>query len=714
VCSSDLQALAVAGHPINSIGAVYFSKTPIEDSAMTAVTGTDNDGKVISGEYANKAWIRRYTGDQTAADFILRTQLQAWTTDHVGNGIPYVAIQYRYDEKTYQRGKPDITCIVEGAKVYDPRKDSTNGGSGAHRYDDVDTWEYSNNPALCLAWYLITEIGLGEDPERIDWPLVVAAANECDELVAIPGSQTQKRYTCNAVLTTAARFEDNITTLATAMMGTCYYSGGKWLMYAGAWRAPTFALTQDDVIGDFQIITAMPYQERYNAVRGRYLDAGRDYQEVEFNPRKIVQYATDDGEELWKEVVFPACTNEYEAQRNAIIALRMSRNKKAVTARFGMSAWGIRPMDLGTLTIPEIGWANQSVMCESWRFMPEGYIEASFREAYATDWSDPIVQDYGPPGEIAAPISGAYRPTSPDNLTATGIRNAIVFNWDAPAERSSGITYTLYEHTSVTPFSAASVAAQGIIGNNYTLVRPDEVTRYYWVTARDFYSGLESDPEPVGSGVSGRTAFAEGVPTVNVSPSSVYTLLDGVSTGNSASVTASASGGVSPYTYAWTRISGSTAITANSASAATTTFNVSSIADATTLEAVFRVTATDDDLLTDTADVVVTFERSDTGVELGLTLDKSSVYKFTTTTSSTTSSVTATRIGGQSPYSYAWTRISGSTSITATAPSSRTTAFSATGLTVAGAVAVFRCTVTDGASATATADCTVTFEYEIP
>jgi hypothetical protein len=78
----------------------------------------------------------------------------------------------------------DLTAITVTARmkvVYDPRKDSTNGGSGAHRLADPATWEYSTNPALALADFLFsTAYGKGE---TLDWPSVAAVANVCDQTV---------------------------------------------------------------------------------------------------------------------------------------------------------------------------------------------------------------------------------------------------------------------------------------------------------------------------------------------------------------------------------------------------------------------------------------------------------------------------------------------------------------------------------------------------
>jgi hypothetical protein len=64
----------------------------------------------------------------------------------------------------------------------------------------------------------------------------------------------------------------------------------------------------------------------------------------------------------------------------------------------------------------------------------------------------------------------------------------------------------------------------------------------------------------------------------------------------------------------------------------------------------------------------------------------------------TSSSTTANVTGGVGPFTYAWTRQSGSVAITATAPSSATTSFTATVAVADSFTAVFICTVTDTAT----------------
>jgi hypothetical protein len=69
----------------------------------------------------------------------------------------------------------------------------------------------------------------------------------------------------------------------------------------------------------------------------------------------------------------------------------------------------------------------------------------------------------------------------------------------------------------------------------------------------------------------------------------------------------------------------------------------------------------------------------------------------------TTAIVTVTASGGTSPYTYAWTKVSGDT-FTVTAPTGAATAFQITVAVAETKSAVYRCTVTDDVAATYTVD----------
>jgi hypothetical protein len=471
---------------------------------MTAITGSANDGKVTTGAYANQAWVRRYLGTSTqAADFILDNALTVWTSAHQGKGVAYLAMQYAVEETVFKAGKPQVTALVQGKKVYDPRQDSTNGGSGSQRLATPSTWTYSANPALCLADYLIDDkLGLGETTARVDWAMVATAADHCDELVAIPTATTQKRYTCNCAIYTTTAYELNIAALSGAMLGSCIYSGGQWRMWAGVWIASSFQIADSNVVeSGIDLATAYPYKERWNGVRGTFINPAMFYAPDDFPPTQDATYVTADGESVFKDLRLDACTDVYEAQRAAILLTRKSRNKKSATIRCDMSLFRVRPGETGIVTIAELGWSSKTVRCEGWKFNPRGFVELTIREELASDWNDPLEADYLTPLAITTPTPVYFTPDPVQSLSITNTPKGPALYWQAPALFPSGAKYEVYQGTAATPFSSALKVYEGD-STQVTLAIGDTIPRYYWVLVR-MPSGTASATTPATTGLAG-------------------------------------------------------------------------------------------------------------------------------------------------------------------------------------------------------------------
>ncbi|MBT9373505.1 hypothetical protein, partial [Rhizobium sp. CSW-27] len=70
----------------------------------------------------------------------------------------------------------------------DPRKDSSIGGAGDHRWGDDSTYEFTENPVVMdynyrrgFSWNGDLFLGMGMDPDLLPIDRYVTAANICDE-----------------------------------------------------------------------------------------------------------------------------------------------------------------------------------------------------------------------------------------------------------------------------------------------------------------------------------------------------------------------------------------------------------------------------------------------------------------------------------------------------------------------------------------------------
>lgn len=476
------QLIVLAGHICSALRDVWFNQGPVASNMIGAVIGSLNDGAITTGEFGNKVWARRYNGTQSQVDYILNDAWPGfWSTDHVGRGLAYIALQFKYDAEVYANGKPDVKVLVDGKIVYDPRLDTAPGAdisNPAHR-------AFSSNPALCIVDYLLdAELGVGESPTRMDWVSVVAAANTCDELVTIPGNQTQKRYTCNVVLQSTDDYQTNLQVLAGAMQGAVLYSSGRWVLFPGKYLTPSFSITDDDVAGQLEFRTAIPYKDRWNAVRGQFYDPDNMYQPMEYSPARVETDEENDGELVWREMNIGTCTDTYEAQRNAMVEQRKSRRRKTWDVALNYGSYGIRPGEFGTISITELGLVNATVRCLGWKLDGATMsIQLSLAEVDSNDWNDPAPSTYATKGSIMGAAQASFVPAPISDLAAEGVAGGVNLTWNLPATWFNNLVVDIFE--SFTNSYGASTLKWSGVNTGVFLGSGDVRTRYYWVRVRN-------------------------------------------------------------------------------------------------------------------------------------------------------------------------------------------------------------------------------------
>lgn len=155
------------------------------------------DGLVTQGRYANVMTIRKHLGapDQ-AADTLAVTNIPDWTVDHRLQGIAYLYIIMNKNQDIYPTGVPNITAIVEGQPLYDPR---------------VDAPRWSTNIALYAYDYITAGYGFAANTADVDLVNIAAQANICDEIVTV----NEEDFTVSAIDTSTniIKLEGDLLTL---------------------------------------------------------------------------------------------------------------------------------------------------------------------------------------------------------------------------------------------------------------------------------------------------------------------------------------------------------------------------------------------------------------------------------------------------------------------------------------------------------------------
>tara|TARA_R100000329_G_scaffold31824_2_gene29446 strand:- start:1421 stop:4366 length:2946 start_codon:yes stop_codon:yes gene_type:complete len=125
--------------------------------------------------------------DQVVDPMLAASQPARFSSLHKLKGIAYIAASFQYDARGMFSSVPELTVVVKGRKLYDPRLDgSITGGTGSHRIADPTTYEWSNNAALCLLDYIHGDYGKGLGSSLIDLQSFQTAANTADTVVNVP------------------------------------------------------------------------------------------------------------------------------------------------------------------------------------------------------------------------------------------------------------------------------------------------------------------------------------------------------------------------------------------------------------------------------------------------------------------------------------------------------------------------------------------------
>lgn len=346
------RVIAFAGHEIQSFDEIY-----IDDEVLTL----DTNGEVTApSKYAGAIRINEHLGtaDQ-AADSDLVSEDPSWTNEHRLRGIAYLYVRLQFNQNAFPNGVPDITATIKGKKVYDPREVS-------HDSDDPTTWEWSDNPALCLRDYLSEGYGLSEADANIDDTLVATAADVCDETDTVSG---EKRYTCNGAFVTQVTPFDILNDLLTSMGGLLWYAQGEWRMKPAYYVAPTVSFNEDDLRSSIAVKTRHSRRSNFNVVKGTFRGEESNWQVTDYPEVSNAAFlSADNGQESVLDLELPFTDNADEARRIARIVLERNRQQLTVSASFGLRAFQVQTGDIIQLSIERFGWTNKEFEVTSWTF----------------------------------------------------------------------------------------------------------------------------------------------------------------------------------------------------------------------------------------------------------------------------------------------------------------------------------------------------------
>lgn len=291
--------------------------------------------KVLGVHEGGEVWVRFYQGtmDQ-AADYNLVADANPpgrWTAAHRGAGICYVVVTSRMEADNLT-SPPSLMFEVRGAPLYDPRFDTSVGGSGTQRRNNQGSWAFSDNPAVMmynleLGIYNGTEkiVGRGVAQSRLPLSEWFTAMNICDEIMP-DGS---KRYAAALIASSGdgVTHETNMTPLREACAGSWIEGVTGEYPIVGANQAVVATITDDDIAWEksFQLSLTRTRTELVNTVAASYVSPELFYETTSLTTRVDAAALAQDRERLASKVDYTAVTDPRVGDRLADIAIRASR-----------------------------------------------------------------------------------------------------------------------------------------------------------------------------------------------------------------------------------------------------------------------------------------------------------------------------------------------------------------------------------------------------
>ena len=402
--------------------------------------------RVGSDDYG---WVRFYDGTQVTADPMLVSRYgldpdQPWTANHILSGVAYAIITLRFNREVWQ-GPPALRFEMNGIPLYDPRLDSSVGGSGAHRWNNPATWAPTENLAV-IAYNLMRGIPIpggniyGGEVEAGDLPLAnaVAGMNVCDTTVS-GRAQFRGGLEISVDEEPALYIEE----LLKAGLGQVSELGGVFRTRWGAPDEAVMAITDEDIsVSNPQEFDPFPgIEATYNAIRITHPNVETAWEPAQTPALYNAAWeAEDGGRRLPIQMEVAACFDHAQAQQLQSAYIRDERRFRQHQIVLPPEAQILEPLDTIAWTSARNGYSNKLFEVVASRYMPKTMMVAlTLRER------DPA--DYDWDSELEMPSAPGYVPSERDprsvdeadwSVTGTSVtdasggarRPALLIQWD--------------------------------------------------------------------------------------------------------------------------------------------------------------------------------------------------------------------------------------------------------------------------------------------
>lgn len=405
-----IELAGIPGHQLSRVWIAGEEAPILEDSPHA------DYGKRLGGRFEGRAWVKYYDGTQTDADPMLLAKYPApsarpWTSDMVAHGICYAIVTFQYDREVFSSWPTDqLRFEMLGLPLYDPRRDSTAGGTGSQRWADPSTWQISHNPAV-QAYNVLRGIALpggqnwGGTVEAADLPYAVwaAAMDACDESVDDGDGGTEAAWRAGIEVLVDDEPYSIIAELTQSCCGALSETGGTWGIRVGSPGLPVLTIADDDLVrSEPDAYRPFPSIDKvYNGVEATYPEPEAAWASTDAPAiYNSTWEAEDDGRRLVAALNFPACPYPVQVQRLMTAMIADHRRMRTHEIVLPAAALVLEPLDTIAWTSASNSYTAKLFEVSSVaRDLSSGNVRVGLREIDAGDFDPP---------------SGLVRPSPPD------------------------------------------------------------------------------------------------------------------------------------------------------------------------------------------------------------------------------------------------------------------------------------------------------------
>jgi hypothetical protein len=364
------------GNGIESVDEIYVNDKlvtwsgSLTDGTVRTVNSSDTN---FYKDGASLISVQAFYGLDNQSVSSILDESTNWGSNHKLSGVAYLAFKFTWNQDAFN-SLPEVKVVLKGKKIYDPRLDSTKGGSGSHRQDTASTWTYSNNSSLVLLDYLRNARygkALPNTAFETNYDSFKSSADLCDtQVTPYSGGTDIDLFQTNIVLDTEQKLIDNVRELLNPMRAIFTYTQGKYFLIIENTGSSQLSLNSNNIIGGIKIFGEKK-NSKFNRVIGTFVNPSKEWQEdtITFPPAddsglpSADQYATllaeDNGTNLEGNFTFQGITNPYQAEELCEIILKRSRNALAVEVMVTSEALNLTIGDLVDLTYTTGGFSSK-------------------------------------------------------------------------------------------------------------------------------------------------------------------------------------------------------------------------------------------------------------------------------------------------------------------------------------------------------------------